>query len=49
MMLQASQKANIVFHEVEVDNKYLQEQLSRVELINNEIVITPAIKETSWV
>ena len=49
MMLQASPKANIVFHDVEVDNKYLQEKLSRVELINNEIVITPAIKETSWV
>jgi len=49
MMLQASQKANIVFHGVEVDNKYLQERLSRVELIDNEIVITPVLKERSWV
>lgn len=49
MMLQASHKANIVFHGVEVDNKYLQDKLNRVELINNEIVITPVLKETSWV
>jgi len=49
MMLQASSKANIVFHDVEVDNKFLQDKLNRVELINNEIVITPALKETSWV
>ena len=49
MMLQASHKANIVFHGVEVDNKYLQNKLNRVELINNEIVITPALKERSWV
>ena len=49
MMLQASSKANIVFHDVEVDNKFLQDKLNRIELINNEIVITPALKETSWV
>ncbi len=48
MMLQASPKANIVFHEVEVDNKYLQDKLNRVELINNEIRITPVLKETKW-
>ncbi|MEA1955226.1 MAG: hypothetical protein U9N02_01890 [Campylobacterota bacterium] len=49
MMLQASDKANIVFHGVEIDNKLLQEKLNRIELINNEIVITPVLKETSWV
>ena len=49
MMLKASPKANIVFHDVEVDNTYLQERLNRVELINNEIRITPVLKETSWV
>ena len=49
MMLQASHKANIVFHNVEVDNTFLQNKLNRVELINNEIVITPVLKETSWV
>jgi len=49
MMLQASSKANIVFHEVEVDNKLLQERLNRIELIDNEIIITPALKEKNWV
>lgn len=49
MMIKASPKANIVFHDVEVDNTYLQERLNRVELINNEIRITPVLKETSWV
>ena len=48
MMLKASPKANIVFHGVEVDNKYLQERLNRVELKNNEITITPVLKETNW-
>ena len=48
MMLKASPKANIVFHDVEVDNTYLQERLNRVELINNEIRITPVLKETNW-
>ena len=49
MMLQASSKANIVFHGVEVDNKFLQDRLNRVELIKDEIRITPALKETNWV
>jgi hypothetical protein len=49
MMLQASSKANIVFHEVEVDNKLLQDKLNRIELIDNEIIITPALKEKNWV
>ncbi len=48
MMLKASAKANIVFHDVEVDNSYLKERLNRVELKNNEIKITPVLKETSW-
>lgn len=48
MMLQSSSKANIVFHEVEVDNKYLTQRLNRVELKNNEITITPVLKETNW-
>ena len=48
MMLKSSPKANIVFHEVEVDNKYLTERLNRVELKNNEITITPVLKETNW-
>ena len=48
MMLKASEKANIVFHGVEVDNTYLNERLNRVELKNNEIKITPVLKETNW-
>lgn len=48
MMINASPKANIVFHNVEVDNSYLKERLNRVELINNEIVITPVLKEINW-
>jgi len=48
MMLKASPKANIVFHDVEVDNSYLSERLNRVELKNNEITITPVLKETKW-
>ena len=49
MMLKASPKANIVFHDVEVDSSYLRERLNRVELKNDEILITPVLKETSWV
>lgn len=49
MMIKASSKANILFHDVEIDNKYLNERLNRVELINNEIQITPVVKETNWV
>jgi septum site-determining protein MinC len=49
MMLQASEKANILFHDVVIDNTLLQDKLNRVELINNEIVITPVLKEKSWV
>lgn len=48
MMLKASPKANIVFHDVEVDNSFLKERLNRVELKNNEILITPVLKETNW-
>jgi septum site-determining protein MinC len=49
MLIQTSNKANIVFHGVEVDNKLLQDKLNRVELKNDEIFITPALKERSWV
>ena len=49
MMLRASRKANIVFQDVEVDNKLLEENLNRVELKNNEIIITPVLKkEINW-
>lgn len=50
MILSASSKANIIFHDVEVDNSLLEEHLNRVELKNNEIIITPVLKkEMSWV
>ena len=49
MMLIASPKANIVFHGVEVENKLLENRLNRVELKNNEIIITPVLKkEINW-
>jgi len=49
MMLTTSPKANIVFHGVEVDNKLLEDRLNRVELKNNEIIITPVLKkEINW-
>ena len=49
MMLTASPKANIVFHNVEVDNNLLEERLNRVEFTNNEIIITPVLKkEINW-
>ncbi len=49
MLLIASPKANIVFHDVEVDNSLLKDRLNRVELKNNEIIITPILKkEINW-
>ena len=49
MMLTASPKANIIFHGVEVENKLLEDRLNRVELKNNEIIITPVLKkEINW-
>ena len=45
MMLTASPKANIVFHGVEVENALLENRLNRVELKNNEIIITPVLKK----
>jgi len=49
MMLTASPKANIVFNGVEVDNSLLENRLNRVELKNNEIIITPILKkEINW-
>ncbi len=49
MLLTASPKANIVFHDVEVDNGLLEDRLNRVELKNNEIIITPVLKkEINW-
>lgn len=49
MMLTASSKANIVFHGVEVENSLLENRLNRVELKNNEIIITPVLKkEINW-
>jgi len=49
MMLNNSPKANIIFHGVEVDNSLLEDRLNRIELIDDEIVITPVLKkEINW-
>ena len=49
MMLTASPKANIIFHGVEVESELLANKLNRVELKNNEIIITPVLKkEINW-
>jgi len=49
MMVMVSPKANIVFNGVEVDNALLKDTLNRIELIENEIHITPVIKkEINW-
>ena len=49
MMLNNSPKANIIFHDVEVDNSLLEDRLNRIELIDDEIVITPVLKkEINW-
>lgn len=50
MILTTSSKANVIFHGVEVDNRFLEDRLNRVELKNREIVITPVFKkEINWV
>ncbi len=50
MILTTSSKANVIFHGEEIDNKFLEDRLSKVELKNREIVITPVFKkEINWV
>jgi len=50
MMLNNSPKANIIFHDVQVDNELLEDKLNRIEMIDDEIVITPVLKkEINWV
>lgn len=50
MMITASPKANIIFNDVPVDNRLLEDRLNRVEFKNNEIIITPVLKkEINWV
>jgi len=50
MMLSASQKANIIFNGVEVDNELLKNKLNRIELKDDKIIIKPVIKkEINWV
>ena len=49
MMLVASPKAHIVFNGVEVDNSYLKDKLNRIELKDDDILITPVLKkEINW-
>lgn len=49
MILKASKKANIIFHNVEIENESLDENLNKLEFINNEIFITAISKEKNWV
>jgi len=50
MMITVSPKAHIIFHGLSVDNSLLKDKLNRIELKNNEIIITPVIKkEINWV
>ncbi len=44
MIIMASSKANIIFHGVEIDSKFLEDRLNRVELKGEEIVINPVLK-----
>jgi septum site-determining protein MinC len=49
MMMSNSPKANIIFHGVQVKNELLDQKLNRIELKNNEILITPVLKkEINW-
>ncbi len=49
MMIGNSPKANIIFNGVRVDNNLLQEKLNKIELIDNEIIITAILeKEINW-
>jgi len=50
MMVSDSPKANIIFNNIIVENALLIHKLNRIELKENEIVITPVIKkEINWV
>jgi septum formation inhibitor MinC len=50
MILTTSSKANVLFHGEEIENRFLEDRLNRVELKNREIVITPVFKkEINWV
>lgn len=50
MMITVSPKAHIIFNGATVDNALLEDKLNRIELKDNEIIITPVIKkEINWV
>ncbi len=49
LMLAASNKSSITFNGVKVDNSYLKDKLNKIELIDDEIIITPILKkEINW-
>jgi len=49
MMIGNSPKANIIFNGVRVENALLKEKLNKIELIDNEIIITAILKkEINW-
>ena len=49
LMVNASQKANIIFNGIVVENEKLEDRLNRIELKNHRLVITPVLKkEINW-
>ncbi|NQY22119.1 MAG: hypothetical protein HRT40_12585 [Campylobacteraceae bacterium] len=49
MIIKTSSKANILFHNQEIEYESLMDRLNKIEYIDNKIVITPISKETNWV
>lgn len=49
MIIKTSEKANILFHQQEIEYESLMDRLNKIEFIDNKIVITPISKETNWV
>jgi len=49
MMIGNSPKANIIFHDIRIDNTLLVERLNKIEIVDGEIFITPILKkEINW-
>jgi hypothetical protein len=49
MMIGNSPKANIIFHDIRIDNTLLIERLNKIEIVDGEILITPILKkEMNW-
>jgi len=50
IMMKQSDKSNILFHGVKIDNTLLENRLNKIELVDNEIIIKAiSQKELTWV